>query len=181
MGVQIPRGVHSQVPQEGTLWGTEAASRRYVPQAGLAEGEPDRRRSPLGGSCSHDDLDPTEVRCFAGGRLYQGQECDPPGPDLRREEAQLRGTAFLGQRLLRLDRRSGRSGDTGIHQEPGTRRQAPGSAELVALIAAFRRLEQLGPRQRPQQPLRAAPSLKPPALPGDTYRLYYHLTTSSTT
>jgi len=26
-------------------------------------------------------------------------------------------------------------------------------------------------RQRPQQPLRAAPSLKPPALPGDTYLL----------
>src|SRR6516225_6590748 len=26
-----------------------------------------------------------------------------------------------------------------------------------------------GSRQRPQQPLRAAPSLKPPALPGDTY------------
>jgi hypothetical protein len=45
----------------------------------------------------HNDLDPTEVRGFAGGRLYQGQECDPPGPDVRREEAQLRGTAFLGQ------------------------------------------------------------------------------------
>src|SRR4029077_8310070 len=127
MGVQIPRGVHSQVPQEGTLWGTEAASRRCVPQAGLAEGEPDRRRSSHVGSCSHDDLDPTEVRGFASGRLYQGQECDPPGPDVRREEAQLRGTAFLGQRLLRLDRRSGRSGDTGVHQEPGARQEGQNS------------------------------------------------------
>jgi hypothetical protein len=36
----------------------------------------------------------------------------------------------------------------------------------VALIAAFRRLKQLGPRQRPHQPLLAAPILKPPALPG---------------
>jgi hypothetical protein len=34
------------------------------------------------------------------------------------------------------------------------------------LIAAFRRLKQLGPRQRPHQPLLAAPILKPPALPG---------------
>src|SRR5262249_49645639 len=64
---------------------------------------------------------------------------------------------------------SRRSGDTGVHQEPGARRQAPGPTQPVALIAAFRRLQQLGPRQRPQQPLRAAPSLKPPALPGDTY------------
>jgi hypothetical protein len=35
----------------------------------------------------------------------------------------------------------------------------------VALIAASRRLKQLGPRQRPHQPLLAAPILKPPALP----------------
>jgi hypothetical protein len=28
---------------------------------------------------------------------------------------------------------------------------------------------QLGPRQRPRQPLRAAQFIKPPALPGDTY------------
>jgi TIR domain len=59
--------------------------------------------------------------------------------------------------LKHYDRRSGRSGDTGVHQEPGARRQAPGSTQPVALIAAFRRLKQLGPRQRPQQPLQAAP------------------------
>jgi hypothetical protein len=64
---------------------------------------------------------------------------------------------------------SGRGGDTGVHQEPTARGQAPRPTQPVALIAAFRRLEQLGPRQRPQQPLRAAPSPKPPALPGDTY------------
>jgi len=54
---------------------------------------------------SYDDLDSTEIRGLAGGRVYQGQECDPFGPCLRREEAQLRGAAFLGQRVLRLDRR----------------------------------------------------------------------------
>src|SRR4029077_7163344 len=86
----------------------------------LALQKESRIEEPHAGSCLHDDRDPTEVRGFAGGRLYQGQECDPLSPDVRREEA---------------------------------------------LIAAFRRLEQLGPRQRPQQPLRAAPSLKPPALP----------------
>ena len=38
-----------------------------------------------------------------------------------------------------------------------SRRPASGPTQPVALIAAFRRLKQLGPRQRPQQPLRAAP------------------------
>ena len=36
----------------------------------------------------------------------------------------------------------------------------PDQLNLWPLIVAFRRLQQLGPRQRPQQPLRAAPSLK---------------------
>src|SRR5208282_5502645 len=35
--------------------------------------------------------------------------------------------------------------------------------------ATFGWLETLGPRQRPHLPLRAAPILKPPALPGDIY------------
>src|SRR5580704_10989918 len=74
VGVRIPCGVHSQVPQEGALRKTEAVPRGGVSQVGAAEGKPDRTRSPHAGS-----------------------------------------------------------------------------------------------RQRPQQPLRAAPSLKPPALPGDTY------------
>jgi putative transposase len=79
------------------------------------------------------------------------------------------GQHFWARGYLCLERRSGRSGDTRVHQEPGARRQAPGPTQPVALIAAFRRLQQPGPRQRPQQPLRAAPYLKPPALPGDTY------------
>ncbi len=55
------------------------------------------------------------------GRITR-QECDPLGPDVWGEEAQFRGTELLGQRVLRLDRRSRRSGDTGIHPEPGTGR-----------------------------------------------------------
>ena len=54
-------------------------------------------------SLSHtkwDDLDPTEICGFAGGRFHQGQERDPLGADVRTEEAQLRRTEFLGQRVL---------------------------------------------------------------------------------
>ena len=37
------------------------------------------------------------------------------------KKAQFRGTALLGQRILRLDRRSRRSGDPGVHQNVNRR------------------------------------------------------------
>ena len=37
-------------------------------------------------------------------------------------EAELRGSALLGARVLRLHSRTGRGGDPGVHQEPGGRR-----------------------------------------------------------
>jgi putative transposase len=43
------------------------------------------------------------------------------------------GQHFWAQVLLRLDRRSRRSGDHGIHQEAGGRRLSPRSTEHVAL------------------------------------------------
>jgi putative transposase len=61
---------------------------------------------------SHDDFDSAEIRGLAGGWIYQGQECNPFGPRLWREEALFRWATLLGQRVLRLDHRSRRSGDT---------------------------------------------------------------------
>src|SRR6266436_1523586 len=77
---------------------------------------------------------PPKYAVFAGGRFHHGQERDPFGPCIRREEAEFCGAALLGPRILRLDRRSRRSGDTGVHQEPGARGQPPGPNESVALI-----------------------------------------------
>src|SRR5262249_23178952 len=138
MGLQISCGVHSQVPQEDVVCGIEAPSRGGVPQVGLSKGKPHRGRSSDAGPCPHDDLHSTKVRGFAGGWLYQGKERNPSGPGLWGEEAQFCGAALLGQRVLRLDRRSRRSGDPGIHQKAGARGQPPGSTEHVALTATFR-------------------------------------------
>src|SRR3984885_5890998 len=121
VGVQISCCVHSQVSQEDTLWGVETTPRGGVSQTGAAKGKPDRRRAPDAGSRSHDDFDSAEIRGLSGGRIYQRQECDPFGPCIRGEEAQFCGTAFLGEGVLRLDRRSRRSRDTGVHQKPGAR------------------------------------------------------------
>jgi hypothetical protein len=66
--------------------GAETASWRGVSQAGVAKGKPDRGRSPDAGPRSDDDFDSAEIRGLAGGRVYQGQECDPFGPYMRGEE-----------------------------------------------------------------------------------------------
>ncbi len=112
-----------------------------------------RGRPPDAGSRSYDDIDPAEICGFAGDRVHQGQECYPPGTCLRRAEAQLHRAAFLGQGLLRLDRRSRRSGDQGIHQEAGGRRLSPRSTEHVALRPPSGGPKHRGSRQRPQRPL----------------------------
>src|SRR6266849_5732953 len=82
-----------QVSQKDALRGTEKAPRRGLPEAGDAKGKSNRRRPSYAGSRSHDDLDPPEICGLAGGRVYQGQECDPFGPGLRGEEAQFCGPA----------------------------------------------------------------------------------------
>src|SRR5216683_6721095 len=89
-----------KVPQKDPVWGVETASRRGLLQVGAAKGKPSRRRPSHAGSRSHDDLDSTKIRGLAGGRIYQGQECDPFGPCLWGEEAQFCRAALLGQRVL---------------------------------------------------------------------------------
>src|SRR5712672_1285850 len=138
VGVQISCCFHSQVPQEDAVRRAEKAPRRGVSQAGAAEGKPDRRGALDAGPRSHDDFDSAEIRGLTGGRFYQGQECHPFGPCVWREEAQLCRAALLGKRLFRLDRRSRRSRDTGVHQEPGARGRPLGPNEFVALIGHLR-------------------------------------------
>jgi len=75
MGVQIPRRVHSQVPEEDAVWADTTASWGSVPQVGCAEGESDRGGPYAAGSRAYVDLDPAEIGGVASGRLYQGKEC----------------------------------------------------------------------------------------------------------
>jgi hypothetical protein len=80
VGVQIPFGVHPQVPQEDAVRGVAAAPVRSIPQAGCVEGESNRRRASAVGSRSHDDRDSAEVCGVVRDWFYQKQECDSPGP-----------------------------------------------------------------------------------------------------
>ena len=111
----------------------------------------------------YDDLDPAEICGVTGDRLHQRQERDPSGSGLRRKEAQLRRTAFLGQRVFRLDRRTGRGGDPVVHPEAGAGGQTPGSAQSVALIS---HLQGAKPRSGRVSDPSAASSGTSPKAPG---------------
>ena len=63
---------------------------------------------------------------------------------MRGEETQFVAQHFLGERVLRLDRRSGRSGDTGVHQKPGAGGQPLGANEFVALIGHLQVVNEFG-------------------------------------
>src|SRR5215472_4668751 len=73
---------------------------RRKTQAGGTKGKQNRGRAPSSGPRAHDDLDPAKIRRVSGGRVHQGQERDPLGPGIRREEAELRRDALLGQRVF---------------------------------------------------------------------------------
>lgn len=75
--MQIPCGVHSEVPEENVVREVAPASWRGIPAVGATEGVPDTRGAPDVGSCSHADCDTAEVRGIAGGWLPQGEKCDP--------------------------------------------------------------------------------------------------------
>jgi len=76
LGVQVPRGVHSEVPQKGAVRRLEAIFGRSISPIGRAEGEPDRRGAPDAGSCAHDDSDPAEICGVTGRGIHQGEKCD---------------------------------------------------------------------------------------------------------
>ena len=105
----------------------------FIPQVGCAEGKPDRGGASVAGSCAHDDRDPAEIRSVASDRLHQGKERDTLGARVRRKETKFCWSKLLGSGVFRIDRRTGRSHDTRIHQEPGAGRQSPRAIEPLAL------------------------------------------------
>src|SRR5947209_19442195 len=101
MGVQISRGVHSQVPQEDVVRGVATASGRSVPKVGRAEGEQNRGGPSLSRSRAHVDLDPAKICGVAGDRIHQGKERDPLGSCIRRTDSKppaLPGDAYFSYR-----------------------------------------------------------------------------------
>jgi len=101
----------------------------------LQKRQSDRRGTPDGGSRSYDDRDTAQAPGVAGGRVHQGQKCDPLGSGVFREKEKLYRAKFLGPRVLCLDRRTRREDDPRIHPASRAGRRKVGAARAVEVIA----------------------------------------------
>ena len=72
MGVQISRGIHTQVSKKDVVRRTADVSGRSVPHAGSSEGASDRGGAFDDGSRTHADTACAKVSGFTGTRFYQG-------------------------------------------------------------------------------------------------------------
>ena len=133
----------------------------------LAEQKESRSRMAIfWRSRAHVDLDPAEIRRVAGDRVHQRQKRDLPGSRVWREKAQLRRSALLGARVLRIHSWTGRRGDTGLHQEARGGRQAPEADESVALTGHLQVATKIGVASATPKAALSGPHPKAPGSAG---------------
>lgn len=118
MGLQVPRGVHTEMSKKDAVRGVEKAPWRGVSGTGASKGKSDRRRAFDAGPRAHDAIDTAEILCVAGGGVHQGKERDPSGQGVCRAQKEFCGSALLGARVLCLDGWTGRRGDSQLHKAP---------------------------------------------------------------
>jgi len=105
VGVQIPCGVHSEVPEKNVVFPTEAAFGRSVSPVGATQGMSGSGRALDARSCAYADSDSAEVCGIASSGVHEGEKCDSCGSCVWRAQAQLCRSALLGEDTLY--RRSG--------------------------------------------------------------------------
>ena len=98
---------YSEVPSKDAVCGIAKAADRSVSGISQAEREQDRRRASDARSRTHAAGDSPEVRCVAGGGVYESEERDLPGEGVWRAETELRWAAFLGEGIFRFHGGSG--------------------------------------------------------------------------
>ena len=118
MGMQVPLGVDSEIPEKDVIQAASKGIRPSVPAIGLSEGERNRRGGYESGSCSHVGIDSAEVFRRASGRVCERQECDL-GRKGDRAEPEFCGSEFLGSGVLCINHLTGREDDPGVHPGAG--------------------------------------------------------------
>ena len=100
VGVQIPCSFHPEMSLQEVVPGTAAAFGGSIPTAGRAEGE-QIEEGHLRSDYVHMMIAiPPKYAVSQVMAIYQGQERDPFGAGVRREEAEFRRSALLGTRVL---------------------------------------------------------------------------------
>ena len=88
VGMSVPRGVHTEVPQE-VIYGQLREELGKVFKALAQRKESEIQEGHFAGPRAHDDFDTAQIRGIPGDWIHQGQERDSHRAQLRREEAQL--------------------------------------------------------------------------------------------
>src|SRR6478609_7059113 len=127
MGVQVPRRVYAEVPQEAAVRENKAAVRSGVSRSGAAEGVPDRGRPSDAGSRPYVDIDTSQIFGGADHRVHEREEFDMDRAECRTQDAEFSGPQILGARILCHDRWPGRGNDSGLYPKPRTGRSAVGA------------------------------------------------------
>lgn len=131
MGMQIPPRIYPKVSKKSALWDSSQGAGTHVSGIGQAEGDSGRGGTFDGGSCPHDALGTPEILSVAGRRLLEGEERYLDCAQLPGKETELHRHEFLGTRLFRFDRRSGRADGETIHPKSRKGRSALGSVGIV--------------------------------------------------
>ena len=89
MGMQVPFGLDSQVPEKRAIWGVAETPWAIVQGPRLSKGEQNSRRASQARPCAYADLDSTQIIRFPGGRVSQGKERHPNCAGVPWEEKEL--------------------------------------------------------------------------------------------
>ncbi len=138
MGMQISRGVHTEVSAEGTVCAVAAGPGASLSGLGRAKGQ-------QGGGGAFD----VRPRAYAPERaaeilgverdgVHQGQERDSHSASLCGPTEELRRSAFLRTRLLGIDGRQERGGGASIHPGAGEGRPTPRTTGDDGALSASR-------------------------------------------
>ena len=128
LGVQVPRRVHAEVPQEAAIRQNKTASRSSVSRPRAPQGMPDRGGASDARSRPYVDFDSSKIFGGTDHRIHEREELDMDRAECRTEDAKFSGPQILGTRILCYDGRAGRGSDQDLHQKPRTSRPRTGSA-----------------------------------------------------
>src|SRR4029077_15153850 len=96
MGVQVPRRVHAEVPQEGAVWANQAALGHCIPRACPAQGMQDRRRTSDARPRAYAIIVPAEIFGCVGDRVSEGKKLDLVCAECGTQAAQFSWSQILG-------------------------------------------------------------------------------------
>jgi len=107
VGLQVPRGLHPQVPEKGSVRQTAGTSWRDISRACAPKGMQGGGRPSDARPCPHLAFHPAQVCGFTSGWFHKGQKRHPNRPNVPRTQEKLCWLPLLGQRVLCLNGRQG--------------------------------------------------------------------------